>query len=50
MHLSPQELHLHQALGLAWVLKVFLGLVQLTHPHQEQEACDQTPDRRETGA
>ena len=29
--LSPQELRLHPVLSLAWVLKVFLGLAQLTH-------------------
>ena len=48
-HLSPQELHTHWALGLAWILKVFLGLAQLSHPDHECDAWDQTTDRNEAG-
>ena len=51
-HLSPQELHLHRALSLPWVLKVFLGLAwlgQLTHLDHKQDDCDETTDRSEAG-
>ena len=45
--LSPQELCLLRALGLTWVLKVFLGLAQLTHLDHKHDAWDQTTDRRQ---
>ena len=45
--LSPQELCLLWALGLAWVLMVFLRLAQLTHLNHKYDAWDQTTDRRQ---
>ena len=43
------SLRLLQALGLSWVLKVFLGLAQFTHLDHEHDAWDQTTDRSEAG-
>ena len=40
---------LYWALGLAWVLKVFLRLVQLTHLDYECDAWDETTDRSKAG-
>ena len=51
-HLGPRELHLHHALGLAWVLKVFIvlaWLAQLTHLDHKCDGWDQTTDRSEAG-
>ena len=51
-HLGPRELRLHHALGLAWVLKVFLvlaWLAQLTHLNHKRDGWDQTTDRSEAG-
>ena len=46
---SPQELCLLRALGLTWILKVFLGLAQLIHLDHKHDAWDQTTDRSEAG-
>lgn len=55
---TPQELTagrvaaLPRALGLAWVLKVFLGLAwftRVTHLDHKHDGWDQTTDRSDTG-
>lgn len=33
-HLSRQELHLYRALGLSWLLKVFLGSAESPSHHE----------------